>query len=89
MSPVASNPLPYLVRVAWRHAAEYRMKFLLYVAMSIFAMAIYSLEPLIIGRLLNLLQNTASLAEVFSAAVGYVALFGSRATVHAGPRKES
>ncbi len=72
-----SNPLPYLIRTAWRHAGENRRGLVIYALLSIAAMGVYSAEPLVIGRLLNLLQGASDLKAVFGQAVMLVLLFAS------------
>lgn len=79
MKNVASNPLPYLVRIAWQHAGTHRRRFVLYVVMSAAAIGVDSVEPLVIGRLLNLLQDTASLQQAFGKALALLLVFGSLA----------
>lgn len=71
------NPLPFLVRSAWSYAADQRRRFVIYVALSFGAMGFSLCEPLIIGKLMNILQGAPSIAAVFNDVVFFLGLFGS------------
>ena len=79
---IYNNPLVSLVQTAWSHAGGQRVRLVTYVLMSMTGMCVILLEPLIIGRLINLVQDKtvspASLPEIFwylSAFVGVNLIF--------------
>src|SRR3989344_2818281 len=51
------NPVYFLWKMMWRYSATRRAKVVLYVAMSVVAAIIWSLEPLVVGSMLNNIQE--------------------------------
>ncbi|MBX9765301.1 ABC transporter ATP-binding protein/permease [Patescibacteria group bacterium] len=57
MNKKESNPLVYLWRMLWRYSAGNRRTVILYSLMSAGAVIVWSLEPLVVGLLLNEVQE--------------------------------
>jgi ABC-type multidrug transport system fused ATPase/permease subunit len=51
------NPVYFLSKMMWRYSATRRAKVVLYVVMSIIAAIIWALEPLVVGFMLNSIQE--------------------------------
>ena len=64
------NPLVFLTRMLWRYSAGNRRMVVLYAAMSVAGNLIWSLEPLVVGLLLNEVQTKG----VSEANTGYLIL---------------
>ncbi len=55
---MGDNPIIYLIRRLWRYSQGNRRNVILYVALFIVANSISFLEPLVIARMLNIVQET-------------------------------
>lgn len=67
------NPVYFLSKMMWRYSATRRAKVVLYVGMSIVAAVIWSLEPLVVGFMLNNIQEGGITTETLWGA--FVLLF--------------
>ncbi|MDD5098355.1 MAG: hypothetical protein PHD31_01390, partial [Candidatus Pacebacteria bacterium] len=54
---IGNNPVIYLTRKLWKYSLGNRKNVVLYFAMFIIANSISFLEPLVIGKLLNIIQE--------------------------------
>ena len=52
-----NNPLIYLARMVWRYSEGNRRVVILYACLSALASAVWALEPLIVGYMLNVIQT--------------------------------
>lgn len=54
------SPIPYLLYTGWRYAGKYKLLFVIYLVMFAAAQAITMAEPLVIGQIINCVQESAS-----------------------------
>lgn len=70
-----NNPLGHLTRTAWTYAREQRSRFVFYIILSAASIAVSLLDPIIIGKLLNRLQQPNSGSDLLYDAVFYLSLY--------------
>ncbi len=54
---MSSNPLIYLVKKMWKYSGDNRPRVILYVILSVIANIIHSLDPILIGFMMNVIQQ--------------------------------
>jgi ATP-binding cassette subfamily B protein len=75
MNTFSNNPLVYLFKKMWEYANNNRRSFVLYLGLFVMANIIASLEPLIIGKVLNTIQEDGVREENIRIILGFLGLF--------------
>lgn len=69
-----TNPIAHLVSVLWRHAEGRRIKVVVYILLSITALVVSLLPPLVIGKLMTAVQESTG-DQLVRRSFGLLALF--------------
>ena len=75
MNAIFNNPLVYLARKMWRYAEGKRRRIVLYVFLFVVANVVWALEPLVIGKILNVVQAQGVHWENLAYLLGFLAIF--------------
>jgi ABC-type multidrug transport system fused ATPase/permease subunit len=75
MNKKESNPLIYLWRMLWRYSEGNRVRVVVYTVMSAASIIVWMLEPLIVGFLLNEMQENGISAANLDTVLMFVAAF--------------
>jgi ABC-type multidrug transport system fused ATPase/permease subunit len=72
---MSGNPLVYLVQKMWKYAENNRPKVILYVGLSVIANIIHSLDPILIGFMMNIIQQQGVNQDNLSKIIMLLSLF--------------
>jgi ATP-binding cassette, subfamily B, bacterial len=69
------NPIIYLTRLMWKYSKGNRKSVIFYFTLFIFANLIGLLDPLILAKILNIIQEQGITAQNYLTIIGYISLF--------------